>query len=31
MWLLIAVTYFALAWPLSRLFAWYERRNRLLL
>ena len=31
LWFLIAATYFALAWPLSRLFAWYERRNALLL
>ncbi len=31
LWFLIAATYFALAWPLSRLFAWYERRSALLL
>ncbi len=31
LWFLIAATYFLLAWPLSRVFAWYERRNRLLL
>lgn len=31
LWFLIAATYFLMAWPLSRVFAWYERRNRLLL
>lgn len=31
LWFIVAATYFILAWPLSRVLAWYERRNRLLM